>query len=465
MFEIMLPLLSGMLTLGLIIGNQRISVGFALALGYALGMGILGQLMLLIGWHEISLNKDSVCLALFIYTSIISLLFLFRLYYVPHKSIDFLKNHQAPWSWKHKLFFVVLLGYVLYQIGFIFWNGFFVPIYQADAFSVHAYRAKVFFYTHYLNLPSEGHYLIYPMQVPLDMAWVAFNIGQWQEGWAKMIFPFNCVAFIIIIYNFMKYWTDRLTSLLTIALMVSSLFFVLHASIAYCDFTIMFYTMGSLVLMGWGIATRYSSLILLGGLMAAFATQVKFQGIEYWIFGIIILCRFILTKEFFNFRFALKALAGFMLPFIIVEVNFILFKTHDKITEMWNQEHYFVFSLHGLLHRMGYMSLILLDNLFLSGNWNLLWFFLIVVLLLSWKQKKPLMVRFFSFVLAMFFVRCFLYAIFTKSFFYLARYNIDNLSRFLLHFYPLCPVLIGLLIYHFLKNRRIQGAPRPLDLL
>ena len=44
-----LPLLSGMLTLGLIIGNQRISAGFALAVGYALGMGILGQLMLVMG--------------------------------------------------------------------------------------------------------------------------------------------------------------------------------------------------------------------------------------------------------------------------------------------------------------------------------------------------------------------------------------------------------------------------------
>ena len=199
--------------------------------------------------------------------------------------------------------------------------------------------------------------------------------------------------------------------------------------------------------------------------MAAFAAQVKFQGIEYWILGIIILCRFIFTKEFSGFRFALKALTGFILPFIIVEFNFILFNTHYKITEMWNQEHYFFPSSQGLFHRMGYMFFIVCDNLFLSGNWNLLWSFLIIAALVSWKQKKPLIVRFFGFVLAMFFTRCFLYALFSKSFVYLARYNLDNLSRFLLHFYPLCPVLIGLLIYHFLKNWRVQGASRSLDLL
>ena len=74
MVEIMLPLFSGMLTLGLIIGNQRMSAGFALALGYALGMGILGQLMLFIGWHEIPLSKDTISFVLFIYSSVVSFL-------------------------------------------------------------------------------------------------------------------------------------------------------------------------------------------------------------------------------------------------------------------------------------------------------------------------------------------------------------------------------------------------------
>ena len=456
MVEIMLPLLSGMMTLGLIIGNQRISVGFALALGYALGMGILGQLMLLIGWHEFPLNKDTICLALFIYTSIISFLFLFRLYYVPHKSVDFFKNQEGPWSWKHKLFFVVMLAFVLYQIGFIFWNAFFIPINQADAFSLWAYKTKIFFYEHSLKSAPYLWPNAYPLQVPLDMAWVAFNIGRWHEGWLQTTVALNCLAFIIIVYNCMKFWADRLTSLLTIVLMLSSLFFVLHASIVYGDFTCMFYTMSSLLLMGRGVESRKLSIIFLGGLMAAFAASVKLEGDAYWMVGTIVLCRFIFSKEFFSVSFALKALAGFVLPFLVMEANFILYKAHYGIAEFWSVKHYFVFLPQNFLRHMVDMAIAVTDNFFLSGNWNVLWFYLIIVALANWKQKKSFAVKFFSFALGMFFLNYFFAVEFTKMSVYIAHSpTVDSLSRLLLHFFPLCPFLIGVLTHHSLK----RGTP------
>ena len=462
MVEIMLPLLSGMLTLGLIIGNQRISVGFAVALGYALGMGILGQLMLLIGWHEFPLNKDTTCLALFIYTSIISFLLLFRLYYVPHKSIDFSKNQEGLWSWKHKLFFAVMLAYVLYQIGFIFWNAFFIPINQADAFSLWAYKTKIFFYEHSLKSAPYLWPNAYPLQVPLDMAWVAFNIGRWHEGWLQTTVALNCLAFIIIVYNCMKFWADRLTALLTVSLIVSSLFFVLHATIVYCDFTIMFYTMSCLLLMSFGIDRRSSSFIILAGLMSAFATSVKLEGVGNWVLELIILCRFIFTKEFFNFRFVSKSLAGFVLPFFIVELNFLLYKAHYRIAELLNSEHHFIhFSKESLKWTFD-MIMALLDNFFFSENWNVLWPILIVLMLANWKTKKSFAINFFSVSLGVFLVYYFM----VRTLVFIPNSPImDTLSRLLLHFFPLCPVLIGLLIYHSLTNRRIQGASRPLELL
>jgi hypothetical protein len=464
---IMLPLLSGMLTLGLITGNQRISAGFALALGYALGIGILGQLMLLMGWLDLPLNKNTISLAVFIYISVISFLFLLRLYYFPpvvrHCEERFSATKQSL-TWAHKLFFAIMLAYVLYQICFIFWDAFFVPIYQADAFSVYAYKAKMFFYTHNLRQPSElylsGKSLSYPLQALLVITWEAFNIGQWHEGWAQVTVSLNCLAFIVIIYNCMKFWTNTLASLLTTALMLSSLFFVLHASIVYGDFTVMFYTIVALLLMGRGIYGRSLSFIILGGLMSAFAASVKLEGIGYWMLGVIILCRFIFDREFFNFRFVSMALAGFISPFIMVETNFDLFKAHYKIIEIWDKGHYFIFPAQQFTARILKMVQALSDNLFLSGNWNILWFFLIIMALINWKQKKPFAVKFFSFALIMFFVNYFMAVEFTRTAIYIANpENLDSLSRLLLHFFPLCPVLIGLLMHNFFKIRRLQIAP------
>jgi hypothetical protein len=217
------------------------------------------------------------------------------------------------------------------------------------------------------------------------------------------------------------------------------------------------------LLISWGIKHRQTGFIVLGGLMSAFAAQVKFQGLEYWFLGVIILCRFIFTKEFFNFRFVVKALAGVIVPFALVEMNFAFFKVHYSLTEIYNQP-YFIFYLHGLWSRMSTLFFILFDDLFLSGNWNVLWFFLSVAALVDRKNKKPYMVRFLGFVLLVFVLDYLKYGLFPRTFSYMLH-GTDNVTRFLLHFYPLCPVLIGLLVYDFLKNRSSQVAPRPLDLL
>jgi len=468
--DILLPVLCGMLTLGLIVGNQRINVGFALALGYALGMGILGQLMLLMGWQEISIDKGTVSLALFIYLSVISLLFLLRLYFfssdIPPKS----PTIEPSLTWMRKAVFVIMLAYISYQMAYIFWNAWYLPVYQADAFSLHAYKAKIFFHTHHLKQPSElylaGKYLSYPLQIPLVVTWVALNIGQWHEGWAQMTIALNCLVFIVIVYHGVKLWTDRLTALLTVTLILSSFFFVLHASMVYGDFTVMSYTILALLLMAWGVHSRAISFIILGGLMSAFGASVKLEGIEYFVLELIVLCRFIFAKEFFDPRFALKSFGGYVLPFILVEANFLFFKAHYGITELSNQEHQFVFFQQGLLAYIFTIAMALVDNFFLSGNWSILWFFLIVMVLANGGYQKSFAIQFFSFALGIFFV-CFGVTVpFTELFvYYTDRSSMDTLARVLLHFYPLCPILIGLLTFNFLKNRRPHFASHPVELL
>ncbi len=458
-----LPLLSGMLTLGLIIGNQRISAGFALAVGYALGMGILGQLMLVMGWRDLALSKDTIAGALLIYSAVICILIFFRRRYFPSKKIDLMNDRNEAWTGAQQLMAVLMSAYVLYQMVFIFWNAYYVPVFQADSFSVHAYKAKIFFYTHHLKQPSEayltGKYLTYPLQVSLAMAWLAFNIGQWHEGWVKMIFPVNCVAFCVIVYHCLKAWTDRLTALLAITLLVSSLFFVLHASIAYADFTVMFYAMSAMLLMAYGLNKRRVAFIILGGLMAAFAVSVKFEGTVYALLGGIILCRFIFAKEFFDTKFALKAIAAYFLPIIGTEINLHIYKFHYGIVESLNHEHDPAF-----FHQGAYilsMSRVFADNFFLSGNWNILWPLLIIMYWANGKDQKTFMIKFFSFALSIF-LGFFLLAVpLTNLFAYHANTSsIGTVSRLILHFYPLCPLLIALLVHQLLKNRRHQVAAR-----
>ena len=117
---IMLPLLAGMATLVLITGNQRFSAGLALSLGYALGLGILGQLMLVVGWLDLPVNKDTVTLAIFIYISVISLALLLRLHFFPQKNIDLSKGNELERTWLRSVFFAIMLAYIIYQMFYIF---------------------------------------------------------------------------------------------------------------------------------------------------------------------------------------------------------------------------------------------------------------------------------------------------------------------------------------------------------
>ena len=128
---------------------------------------------------------------------------------------------------------------------------------------------------------------------------------------------------------------------------------------------------------------------------------------------------------------------------------------------MWNSEHYFILPGCHFVQDLLAMTVSLSDNLFLSGNWNILWFLLAITAFVCGRDKKPFVVRFLNFALLMFFADYIKYVFFTSTSQFLAgEHNIDTLSRFLLHFYPLCPILIGLLIYHYLKKRRDQIVSR-----
>jgi len=100
-----------------------------------------------------------------------------------------------------------------------------------------------------------------------------------------------------------------------------------------------------------------------------------------------------------------------------------------------------------------------LGNVFLSGNWNILWFLLLVSLIVYRRTNaKRLSVKYLLLCCLAYFGVYFAVALFTPNF-----VSFDGLcssytvSRVILHFFPLCPILIILL--NCPKTRQDRKGP------
>lgn len=460
LFAVGLPTGLGLLTIILITGNQRWPLGFSLALGYTIGMGVASQLMLLVcGFFKAKITAPPLITAALFYAIAAGIVLIVSRRWRTISSIDLSPQDKGPQAPIVQTLSRLLLGYIILQLCHVFWNAFFIPIYQADAFSEHAYKAKVMFYGQDLKYASQLWRSGYPLQVPMNMAWIAVNIGQWDEGWIKLPFALNCTAFLCVIYTFMRLWTDRLTALITVGLLFSSLFFTTHASIAYCDFTIMLYLITALLLLCLGITTKQLKAICLAGLIAGLTVSIKYEGRSYALWLLILLTAGTVHLRPLTRRSVLATLLGFILPLV---AGILLPQTfeHCLVAKQRMFGPWFHLSPQELGAHLLMTIKVWLDNLFLSGNWGITWFLLGGILIVNAGKKPPFHLKFLSLALGFLFLNYLLIALFTNRFVCLAGplYK-DASSRVILHFFPLCPILIGLLTHNFIKTRRDERLP------
>ena len=403
-------------------------------LSFAIGTGVLCQWMLLCGILGIPLSTGPVLLPL-----LAALLVLhFRnknLAFGTSSSPRFLTEGQQ----KSRLPEIFLLLYLLSTCAFVCWHSFHIPVFTWDAISTVAFKAKMIYTDQSLtHLPRFPH-AAYPLQVPFLEAWIAMNLGYWDDQWIKAIFPAAFACLLLSIYGFLRVFTSRRWSLLGCFFLSSANLPLYHAMISYRDFYVMFFNTLTIMLIILWHKHNHKALLFLAGMLAGFATFTKVEGSLYLgiytvlVVGILWRSQEPLKEKGINFlRFSIPSY-GMCASYIIYRlVRGIQLESKAGLELGWQ-----------LWGRLPTTLWRLFLDFFLSGNWNLIWLLLLVSVLRIQSFKNNALARFLGAALLLHFGVIVLLSTLTKSYQWLAGDVSDfGLSRIILHFFPLACLLI-----------------------
>lgn len=452
--SLVLPILAGYTFLTFLFRRSRLDIVTSLALSYGLGMGILAQWMLFLGAIGMTYSVGIIAIPLLIF----SLFFAILSFRKTKKNIPGQKSdHDSPKSVTsesdtnilYRAFYIILGIYVIFNVFYVFWRALNVPIYGWDAIAIIAFKAKVFFYEKSIfNLKYFSHlqHTAYPIQVPLIQTWIALNLGVWSDQFIKIIFPFAFLSLIIISNYFLAFYTNKKWALLGTALLVSSNLLIRHGTISYRDLFLSYYLCTAIMFLILWNSKKDDAFLILAAFYAGFATFIKQEGTAYLLIYLVLL--FLL---FLHNRNSIKATFIKSLKFIIPSFGiclfYILYKIFTGVPPLRKMPFTFTWSH---LSRIPRIFKTFAIDIFFSGNWNIIWFLLLLSIVLNFgKIKNKIEARLIFVALGMFFVLYyFLNSLLTASFYWLSGDGaVTGLARIILHFFPLAALLIIILNY------------------
>lgn len=414
-------------------------------LGYGIGTGLLTNWVIILSFLKIPLGTISINIPILTFTIFLT--------YLSLKA----RTIPNPPSFKHEMKFdminFIFFIFILYSLCFIFWCGINIPISEWDTYSTLGLKSKTIYYNQSLNyLPYIGKF-DYPIHLETLLAWLSFCIGHWDNTLIKIFYPISCLAYLVVQYYFLRFYTSVRWALFSIVLLLSSAFVVYHSIISYRDVTMMFYNCTSILLIILWYREKQIMYLILGALFSGMTSFIKLEGFGYLGIHNFLVCMLMFHIKFLNIKEKIKSIAIFgavsyglyslyyfyknlyILPFVPPE---IVNPDHFNLSQLnLNLSSDTLFRIKIVLRR--YIS-----NLFLSGNWSLVWLIFLISILHIPRKKISLEIKALFFVLGVFFTIYLFSYIFTQHYLWVA-FKDDVLSRSLLHIFPIITILIPLL--------------------
>jgi len=317
-----------------------------------------------------------------------------------------------------------------------------MPIASWDAIATIAFKAKIFFFEPSLPLLNLLPHSSYPLFVPFIESWIAFNLGFWDNILIKIIFPCAFLSYLTIHYKFLADFTNKTWALLGCVILLSSNFFIYHATISYRDFFMMYFNCITIMLLIYWSQRKENSFLILAALFAGFATFTKLEGTGYLLIHTLLVIVILWNNKEMTLSNKFKKFLLFVIPSYLLCLPFHIYKFATGIAGMAGR-----MNLEVTQENIARLPTLINDfasNLFWSGNWNIIWFLLLISLLCNYKKlwHSP-NIKLLTFPLLMFFVVYLFILTLTPT-------KISNpglLSRIILHFFPLSVLIIILLNY------------------
>lgn len=442
---LILPTILGYYIVALLDKDNPFPFVVRMSLGYGLGLGCITQWMLILAFFNIPLSFNAIIIPLSI-----SLVFLIKQNIRKRDSL----NPPTPLAEVKLNFYSILMtAYIVLTMAFIFWRALNIPISIWDAFSYNGFVAKVIYFERSLQyLPNMPHYE-YPLHVPFLQAWASFCLGEWHDIFFNIFFPVYTLCFLVFLFHFLNQYTNQIWSLFGLTLVVSSNLLVHHASIAYRDITLMYYINVALLILILSYKEKSVGKILLAGLMAGIATSVKLDATGYILVVTLVLMLILWLDESKTIRHKITRFLFFFVPCYSILLLFNIYKllvVEPKAPKLIGEK--LSFDLYSLKFKFGFELIVrsqmvaakIFENLFMSGNWNIVWLLFLISLVNLRRKSDSFEIKMLLFALICFFGLQAAGYIFTQYYYWIADTN-TSLSRHLLCHFPVVAALIVLL--------------------
>lgn len=430
-----LPLFCGLITMRLLWRDSRCPLIIQLALSFPLGLSIVTFWIFVLMMLHVDYSY---------FTVFIPLLLMFAILGAIH--------FQQIWSNRNALYherttlnlktfdLLMLLTIALYLV-YIFWRALNIPVYGYDAIKVVAFKAKTFYFDRLVTFKGLARFQQYPPLVFLSHVWVALNIGYWNDQFIKIVSPVFYISFMSIQFYFVRILTNTRWALISIVLLLCSPFVNFHATLAYMDLPLMVYVCTTVfLLILWHLFPGKMS-ILLPGLFAAGACFSKREGTAFFVVFLVML---LVLQKIGNQKTKKEKgaeLFKFILPSVITLGLFHWYLIRYGVPSFPQS-----ISAHvNLFERAQFVLTNFFHEMFLSGNWNITWAFLLISL---WNYRHSTHKNAVRLLLLALLLSLTMYlAVFCLTPIYYDWTNSSEplLPRMLLHFFPLVCTLIALL--------------------
>lgn len=444
---LLIPVVTGQALLSFLFGKKYLPLSLSLALAYGLGMGLLTQLMLLLGILKVPFSVGSIgsyCLLL-----AVIFFWLSRRKQSLKPPLQYFQAAQPARSHPAMLFFLII--FILIYSAIALWLPFHLPVYAWDVLATIAFKAKIFFYERGLVPLSVLPHPSYPLYVPFTQTWIALNLGEWNDVLINVFLSFTFGAFLIIFYQFLRFFTTKTVALLGVALLISSHQFTLMATVPMRELSLIYYNCTAVILLILWQKKQVDGFLILAGLFSGFATSVKLEGMGYMGVHLALLCLMLTKHKNWCLNDKIKKSLKFLIPCLAI---FLFYWIYKKMTGSPDGEKMTIEITWDNFSRIPVILEYFATVLFFSGNWNIIWFLLINSLFLIGRRKPREEVQWLATALGLFFG---LYVtvnfLMTETFLTMTKtHTPDIIPRVILHFYPLAPILIILLNFSSWKE-------------
>ncbi|MGE0266947.1 MAG: hypothetical protein AB7S78_00645 [Candidatus Omnitrophota bacterium] len=444
LYSLIFPYCMGYAALRALLGQPyKLNSLFVAPLSFGLGLGLLSNGMLALNMLGIQYTLVNISLMQGVILALL-LLIIFVRNKEKETVTDLLKFSPEKKMLDEGLFIkflhIAFWAIAFYYLNFIFWRAMNIPVHEWDSLASSIYNAKVFYFDGNLAKLKWLPYSVYPLQLPLLCVWTSLCLGHWDEQYVKILFPLIFIAFTVIYYGFLRYWTGRAWAVLGTLFLFSSNLFVFHATLSYRDLFLSYYTCAAIMFLVLWVEKRQWVFLILVALLAGFGTFVKLEGVLYMVILSGLVFYLILRDQNEDLPAKVKTMLCFAIPCWSIFFLYYCFKDFNGISTV----NYINPGLSGVFSRFNHSFFSFADALFFTANWNIFWGWLLFSIAFNLQTVRA------NRNIQLWLVILFLYVGFHFGLSFLLGISGHMLSpftisRLFLHFFPLVPLLVVLI--------------------